>query len=190
MLPHQISLTSQSGAGSSSTMNALKQLLTAPAWRWMSGGDLMRKYAASKGMSIEELADRARRYPEERHDFWLDQMTQEEAATDWMVCEARLAHYNMPHAFHVYQYCDLETRALRRHRQNPDKYPTVDVARRAIAERDQDDRERYTKLYEGCLWTLDRYDLVVDSTLLSTEEIALEIVAKHTEWAARHKLTF
>jgi cytidylate kinase len=177
---HQISITSKTAAGKTSLVRELRKLLPGDSYRWVSGGSIMRERAAQFGMSIEEFAAHNRLHPEEGHDKWLDGHIATLAEEDGMVCDGRLVHFFMPGAFKVWIECDLATRAGRRHKDESHKeYWRVE---REIEKRDQDDEERYTKLYPGCIWQPQQFDLVLDSRSCFPDMLARRLVREHADW--------
>lgn len=177
---HQISITSLTGAGSSSLVSALGKRLHDQPYRWISGGGLMRERASQLGMSIDEFARYNRKHPEEGHDQWCDESIARMAQSDWMICESRLSHYFMPKAFKVVLECSLGTRARRRQKDQPDR-SVADVMQK-INERDKNDRMRYELLYPGCMWDVKQFDLLLSSESASPDQLAGYLIEEHDKW--------
>jgi cytidylate kinase len=180
----QISITSLTAAGKTTLVRELRKLLGEEPYRWISAGGLMRERAEAHGMTMEEFARHMKLHPEEGHDQWLDGRIAELAGEDGMVSDGRLVHYFMPGAFKVWVECGFETRATRRHRQNPDK-PFWQVVRE-VGDRDHDDEERYRKLYPGCIWKPQQFDLVLDSEHAAPHLLAARLVREHGRWLEKH----
>lgn len=158
---HQISITSLTGAGSSSLLTALKSRLRGEPYRWFSGGQLFRELAAKCGMTVEQFTAYCRDHPEGDHDRKLDNQIRDHAKADYMVCEGRLPHFFMPYAYKVILICTLGTRAVRRHRDRPES--TLRQVLEEIKLRDRNDRERYALIYPGCIWRPSQFDLIISS---------------------------
>lgn len=180
LFQHQISITSKTGAGSSSLLEGLKKKLGNFPYRWVSGGGLMRTRAAERGMKIEVFVRYSREHPEEGHDRWCDQQIANFASHDWVICEGRLPHIFMPGALRVFLECDLDIRAVRRHRDHPEL--SLDEVTEMIVQRDIDDDTRYNALYSGCHWPLGDFDLVLSSSLMTVEEEVELLLLKHSIW--------
>lgn len=186
---NQISITSLTGCGSSTTLNMLKERLKNFPYRFVSGGFIMRSIASSfrseefpNGMTIEQFAKYNREHPEDQFDLKCDQMLSQFAEQNWSIIEGRLPHIMAPHSFRVLLNCDATIRAERRRAQ---KYPEMSVEEvlQLIEKRDNDDNARYEKLYPGCLWPDSDYDLVIDTGKFSPDQVVEKIIDEHTKWA-------
>lgn len=179
---HQISITGDTGVGTSSLFKALKELLEDEPYRWVSGGILMRQRASEHGMSMPDFAKHCRLHPEEGHDRWCDEQIAKLAETDWMICEGRLAHFFMPHAFHVSLICGMDKRVARR---SVDEGRSPSQVRREIKQRDYNDVTRYRNLYgHECLWHPFKFSLVLSSERDSPSQLATQLLREHQKWLA------
>ena len=109
---------------------------------------------------------------------------------DNLVVDSRLAWFFEKDAFKVFITVDLEVASKRlvldsKNRNVEDKYDTVDAAKMAIIQRQNHERDRYKKEYGIDILDYDNYDLVIDSTNLSTEEISNMIIDEYKEWLQR-----
>ncbi len=175
---HQISITSLTGAGSSTLRKNLLGFLPQAPWRFVSGGMLMRAKAQELGMTIEQFATYNRDHPEKGYDKWLDTTIEELGTHNWVVAEGRLPHIFMPHAYRVRLECSSEVRARRRRDQEFPDLSVEQVMKKIIA-RDEDDNTRYEKLYPGCMWSDNDFDLIVDTEKMSPGEVAVAVVENH-----------
>ena len=171
-----ITITGATGVGTSTALNGLRGALGMP-WRFVSGGSIMREFAVKNAMSIEEFAAHNREHPEEGWDRKCDDMLAAFGRQNFTVIEARLAHAFVPHAFHVLLVCDIATRARRR----PADFES---ALSRILRRDDDDVYRYAKLYPGCLWSVDDFDLVIDTAREVPAAVCKSIIMSHAVWRA------
>lgn len=175
---NQISITSLTGAGSSSLLQGLKEVLGEKTHLYLSMGDLMRQRATEVGMSIEELAAFNKEHPEAGHDRWCDGELQKRAERNFLICEGRIPHIWMRYACKVLLVCDLDIRAERRRLQ---KYPDLSVAevRDLITKRDDDDRLRYDVMYPGWNWCQGQYDVVINTGQCSKENSVRFLLEEH-----------
>lgn len=111
-LRNQLSITSLSGVGSSTLLDGLKKHFEKLPYRYVSGGAITRAQAAELGMNIERFVEYKVDHPE--YDLKCDEMIAHFAKHDYMIGESRLAHYDMPAAYHVLGTCELSERAKRR----------------------------------------------------------------------------
>ena len=106
---------------------------------------------------------------------------------DNLVVDSRLAWHFAEGAFKVCITVDLDVAANRLakdidNRNIEDKYDTTDSAKIAIIKRERYERERYIKEYGIDVLDYSNYDLVIDSTNMSTDEIADMIIEKYNNW--------
>lgn len=174
-----VSITSESGVGSTTTMKGLMEKKNGFT-RSVSGGGLMRLRAKSCGLTIEELAA-AGATGDYSHDKWLDTQLAQFGVQNNTVMESRLAHLWMPMAFKVKLVCPLDVRAERRASQLS---KPVHVVKREIEERDDNDNTRYGSLYPGCLWHYEVFDLVVSTAERTPPEAVGDIIKAHQRWFA------
>lgn len=164
---HQITITSESGVGSSSTLAQLR-LSLGDKFEYMSGGDAMREIAKNYDLPIEEFVNFLHEHPEIDHE--IDNKQRQFAEENYRVIESRLAHVFCPHGFHVLLTCCPKERARRLTKKL--NLPFNECLKQTI-ERDANDRKRYSKIYPGSLWPQADFDHVI-----STEENPPEIVAQ------------
>src|SRR3989344_2887144 len=183
-LSHVITVTSMTGAGSSSTLRALKEYLKGSAWQFASGGGIMREFAASIGMTIEEFSAHNLLNPNDGWDLKCDHELSARGRQNFTVIESRLSHAFVPHAYHVLLECDLAIRVSRRFNDLQKVTPnitSVDVAQ-MIEQRDHDDNERFEQLYPGCLWGSSDFNLVIDTGTHNPTDVAKLIMRRHEMW--------
>ncbi len=156
-------------------------------YRFVSGGSIMRAFAASLGMRIEEFATYNREHQEMGFDHKCDNMIRALGCQNYVVIEGRLPHVFSPHSFHVLLTCDLETRAVRRSREPGFAEHGLDDIKAMIEKRDEDDNVRYGELYPSCLWKEKDYDCIVDTGVLNPEEVVAKILGEHQKWKSSMK---
>lgn len=106
---------------------------------------------------------------------------------DNLVVDSRLAWFFEKTAFKVFITVDLEIAAKRllldsKNRNVEEKYDSIDTAKMAIIKRQNYEKDRYQKEYGIDILDYGNYDLVIDSTNLSTEEISNKIIEEYKEW--------
>ena len=111
---------------------------------------------------------------------------------DNLVVDSRLAWFFEKDAFKVFISVDLETAAKRlafdsKNRNVEDKYSTIDEAKVAIIKRQNYEKDRYKKEYGIDVLDYSNYDLVIDSTNLSTEEMTKMIIEEYNEWLSKDR---
>ncbi len=180
---NQISITADSGVGSTTTAKRLHERLGLSPWRWVNAGAIMRMFAGELHMTIEEFTVYNSTHLAEKFDERCDDMIRTFGEHDYVIFEGRLVHHFAPYAFHVRLVCNPRVRAERRARDMPGA--TVDDVLRKILARDELNRVRYEKIYgRDVLWTDNQFDLVLDTGVLSPDEIAVKIIEGHKKWVA------
>lgn len=181
-LSHVITITSETGVGSSTLLKTLREYY-GDSWNYASGGSVMREKAAGLGMSIEEFAEYNREHPEKGYDLECDKMLAAFGRQNYTVIESRMAHMLVPHAFHVRLVCHVHERARRRARDEPE-IPELEIRER-IVKRDHDDSTRLEALYPGCLWEDRDFNLVIDTEQHTPPQVLQFIVEARASWAKR-----
>jgi len=107
-----------------------------------------------------------------------------------LVVDARLAWHFAKDAFKVCIKVDLDVAANRlvkdvANRNIEERYETVDTAKIAIIKRERYERERYIREYGVDILDYSNYDLVIDSTNMSTDEIADMIIDNYNNWLTK-----
>lgn len=174
-------MTSETGVGGSTTCALLLKELSKLS-RFVSGGGIMRAVADQKGMTIEDFAAHNKLHPEDGYDSLCDDMIQSFGRHNFFLAEGRLPHVFVPSAFHVLLVCDLKTRTKRRASSPEFKDIPESEVERIIGQRDADDNGRYQKLYPGCLWAPDDYDIVINTSAHSPETTVSLILEAHKGW--------
>ncbi len=177
-----ITISSQTGVGSSSTLKQFRRVFADDnSKNFISGGQIMREIAMSLGMTIEEFAKYNRYHPDCDYDKLCDDKIREYGSRNHTIIEGRLPHVFVPNGFHVRLVCPIMVRAERRARDLGES-TTVVAEFEKIKERDDNDETRYARLYDGVLWPYKDFDLVLDTSSYSPEEIVGNILQAHEKW--------
>jgi cytidylate kinase len=139
----------------------------------ISVGDIFRKQAEKRCMSLEEFGLLA------KSDGNIDRKLDEEQKKlarekDNIILEGRLSGFIVDANLKVWLKAPLQVRAERISQREG---KTVAKAMEETSEREDCERERYLRYYDIDINYLSVYDLVIDSSKWSPEEIG-EIVAK------------
>lgn len=169
---HRIAISGKSGCGNSTVSRLVADKLGLRLINYT-----FKDLARDQGLSFEEICRRAEGDPQ--YDLKIDRMQVQLAKEGGCVLGSRLAIWLLrDSAFTVYLRAPLEIRAGRIAKREAKE---LAVALLETDERDRRDRNRYSRLYG---YDVDRFGfaaLVVDTALLSQEEVAQEIVAHAAE---------
>ena len=173
----QITITGPCGTGKGSAGTLTARLLD---FAFVSLGDIFRAVARDRGCAdISELHDRAKTDP--TIDLTIDRHTQlygEEK--NYFVYDARLGWHWMPRSFKVFLDCSDDER-FRRIAQREKK--SIELVREETLSREEKMREQYLHLYQiedFMRRDENRFNLIIDTTKYSPEEVADEIVHAFT----------
>jgi len=160
-------------AASGKTTAARRVAARLPGWRIVSTGARFRELCAELGLDpqqISHLGDDLHRAADER-------MAEELAREQHLIAEARLVGYlarDLPDALRVFCACPLEVRAARFREREPEFSEEEALAR--VSERDRADTDNLRHLYGIDYHDARYYHLVLDTSVLSPDEVADRIL--------------
>lgn len=133
-------------------------------------GEIFRSLAKERGYTLAEFGEIATK--DHSIDLEIDKRTVEIAKKGGLILEGRLAgvmlQKNDIPSFKVWLDADIETRAERIAKRNGGDIKEV-VKR--IQEREECEKKRYEDIYGITLDNMDIYDLVIDTSDISAEEV-------------------
>jgi predicted cytidylate kinase len=175
-----VAVSGDVASGKSTVSRAVAEAL---GLRWMSTGDLQRKAAEQRGITTLELNRLAE--TDRSFDDAIDSMLKDLARADEpLVIDSRLAWHFIPQAIKVHLVVDLDVaadRAVGRGKVAAEEYATHREAVASVRERVRSERQRFSKLYNVDIGRLHNYDVVVDTSAASSDEIVehvLDFVAR------------
>jgi len=179
-----ISLAGYPGSGKSTVGKLLAKKLE---YKKYSMGDLRRAEARERGMTLEEW-NKFGETSEETDipvDKRLEKLGKEE---DNFVIDSRLAWYFVPNSFKVFLNVDPTVGAKRIYgdiksgdRPEQKQYSSLDEVIQADQDRTDSDNRRYDKYY-GVKWDdFDNFDLMLDTSDTSPEEVVEKIIDKMSQ---------
>lgn len=177
-------------AGSGKTANA-RLLATRLSFDHYSMGDMQRKTAQRKGISLAELGELQKRDP--TLDREIDQEQQSLGnQKDYFVIDSRLGWYFIPQSFKVFLKVPKKIaveRIWKDIQQNPgrqvEQHTSKEELAKSLLERVQCEKERYQVQY-GIMNHYDEshFDIVIDTSNHSVEEVAAIIKQAYEKWKA------
>ena len=175
-----ITISGVPGSGKTSVAKILSEKLSMP---YYSMGGLRAKLAEERKISIDELNAIGEIDP--TTDTSVDEYQRELGkTTDNFIVEGRLSWHFIPHSIKIFLSCDLDEAAKRvfdarkntKSREDEALYRNVEETRRAIEERTASDVRRYASIYGVDYRDQSHYDLVVDTTNLSSPEATANVI--------------
>ena len=177
-----ISLSGDLASGKGSVSEVLMDKLSYGIYR---NGEYFRKLAKEANMSLAEFGKYVEEHPE--IDIEIENSAKEYAKhNDKFIIDARLGWYAVPESFKVYLRVDIDEAARRAFkddkRKDLEEYTDIEAHKKALIERFKCENERYFKLYGVKKDDYSNYDLIVDTTNLTPEEIANIIIREYDKW--------
>ena len=172
-----IAITGKLGSGKSSVTSILANQL---GYEIYSTGNIQRHIASEMGITTLELNLRM------KNDSSLDHVIDDAVAKislerDRIIFDSRMAWHFAHNAFRVFLDVDPYESAKRvfaADRGEVEKYASISEAERALIERGEVERSRFLEIYGVDYYDVGNYDLVIDSTHISSFDVADEIVSK------------
>ena len=181
-----ITITGNLGSGKSSVAKILKER----GYEYSSTGNIFRQLAMEKGLSVEEF-NRQVNEAANRGDHSVDKMIDDTTTRigeerDKVVFDSRLAWHFAPKSFKVFIITDIDEASRRVFhdslRANSETYESQDACRKALINRQKLETVRYKEVYDIDYYDMGNYNLVIESTNASPDEIAQEILDKMTDY--------
>lgn len=181
-----LTITGNLGSGKSTICKILKN----KGYTVISAGQIFRDIAKEKGIDVNALNSKINENLKREHDIdsLIDQRTEKAGKElDNVVFDSRLAWHFVPDSFKVFISVDINEaaeRVFRDSERKSEKYKSVDDAREHLVKRANMEEIRYHELYGLNYFDKNNYDLIVDSTKRTPEQIADTILA---EWKNAQK---
>lgn len=170
------------GSGKTSVAKALAARL---GYRYLSTGQLHRDMATEMGLNALELNIRAESDPEidRRIDGMLLELADE--AQDYVI-DSRVAWHFVRGSLKIYLTADPDVAAERitedKARVNEPSYLSVMDAKAQLLARAESENRRFFAKYGISRRNPDNYDVIVDTTLLSTEDVLNQLLVLISQW--------
>ena len=169
-----ISISGQAGSGKSSVAKEISGFLNLKHY---SMGDLRRKMARDRDITIAELnkLGEKRDFTDKQVDEYQKELSKKESN---FIVDGRLSYYLIPHSIKIFLKAHLRTRAERVYtdERTEEKFRDLGDAIASLIERENSDQVRYSQYYNiDCMNEL-QYDLVLDTTYMSIGEVREEII--------------
>lgn len=173
------------GSGKSTIANQVADRLD---WERFSSGDFMREIAHERGITLSKLLQQAENNPE--IDRTIDARNRSLVDAKCIVIDSRLAWHFIPSSFSVYLDIEPEEGARRIHSDDKEtrvksgeNHDAIEKTKEKMMERITGEKRRYRKLYDIDHTDHSNYDLVIDTTDKSIEEITKKVFDTYQNWS-------
>ncbi len=179
---HIITITGDHASGQGTASNLLKESLGYEIYR---NGQYVRKLGQEKGMSITEFQTYLNEHPE------LDREIERSATLyaeehDNLIVDAKLGWYAIPDSFKVYLKVNIDIAVKRAYEDNARKdtepFSSLEEAKERILYRHKEETKRWIEEYGVNRDDMSNYDLVVDTSNMTPEEVSKKILDEYKKW--------
>ena len=172
-----ITITGDLGSGKSTVSTLLQERLD---YDYVYTGKIQRMIADRYNMSTAELNKYAETHPE--IDAEIDSTFQSLNRSTRLIVDSRMAWFFLPHSFKVYLKTDLPVAIDRIYgdsRRINENYASKEEAAALITARKESENKRYMELYGADCTDLANFDLVIDTSLLTPEQVVEQIIINY-----------
>ncbi len=171
------------GLGGTGTSTVGRMMAKKLGYDFMSGGNMFRQAALENNMTMEEFDA----YTKENAQFRVDEVIDDKlkeygCSNDDFILESKLGWWQVPDSLKILFTADADVRARRimgDTDENRIAYTTDDFekTKQKTADRNEVHRLRIKEIYGiEDMFSAEHYDYVIDTTLLSQEEVVDELV--------------
>ncbi len=170
-----VTISGLPGSGKSTIGKMLAKKL---GYNFYSVGDLRGKMATERGLTIEELnkLGESEQWTDKEADDYQVALAKRE---DNFIIDGRISFHFIPQSFKIFLTVDTDvgaTRVFAHPRTDEKPASTIEELKTAMAARMQSDTLRYKKYYDITYPDPTAFDLVIDTSHLTPEEILEKIL--------------
>ena len=169
-----ITISGTPGSGKSTIAKFLAKKINLKHY---STGDFMRKIAKERNITLAELGEIAEAdlSIDQEIDNWSKKLGETE---DNFIIDSRLAFHFIPQAVKIFLDADIKTRVKRifKDKRPGESAKTKKDMEKEILQRQESESKRYKEYYNIDHFDKTNYDLLIDTTDLTPEEITKKII--------------
>ena len=146
---------------------------------------IVAEIAKEMGMSITQFQEFLNQNPD--FDKKIEKSASEYAAShDNLIIDAKLGWYAVPYSFKIYLKVDIDVAAKRafedEKRKDTEPFASIEQAKELIKYRYAEENKRWLEEYGVHREDMDNYDIVVDTTNLTPEEVYEKVKEAYLKW--------
>lgn len=172
-----ITIAGDLGSGKSTVCKILCKRLGINSY---STGTIQRDYAAKMGISTVQLNKEISKHPQ-IDKFIDDSLIALNGRDESLVVDSRMAWHFVKNSLKVFLTCDITVAAQRIFSDNrlTEKTQSVEQTKSDIITRKKCEEDRYLELYDVHISDKSNYDLIIDTTSSTPEQIAEQIISAY-----------
>ncbi len=177
----KITISGMPGAGKTTVSKILANKLQ---FKLENIGNLRRKAAEERNMSLKEFNDWSKSNPEKGDKYFDDYQKKYGKENDNFVMESRLGAYFIPDSVKIYLDIDTYIAAERiwKNKRKLEDCDNVEELKKSLEERIANDKERYWSIYSFDPYNKNNYDIIVDTNELSVNQVVERIEQRLKEF--------
>jgi len=175
-----ITITGDLGSGKSTVSKLLQERL---GFEYIYTGKIQREIANRYNMTTLELNNYAETHPE--IDEEIDSTFKALNDSSNLIVDSRMAWFFIPQSFKVYLKTDLMVSIHRitcDEKRINERYASVEEAANHITARKESENKRYLELYNADCSDLSKFDLIIDTSHITSEKAAELIIDSFKAW--------
>lgn len=177
-----ITISGELASGKGTVTELLSKELNYEIYR---NGAYFRQLAKEKGMDVTTFNSYVAEHPE--IDIQIEKSAEQYAKNHTnLIVDARLGWYVVPNSFKVYLVVNIDIAAQRafndQNRKDTENFKTIEEQKADMQERYRLENERYFNLYGIHKEDKSNYDLVIDTSYLTPEEVKDTIIREYHKW--------
>ncbi|MDD3174927.1 MAG: AAA family ATPase [Candidatus Nanoarchaeia archaeon] len=174
-----ITICGDLGSGKSTVAKILASKLD---FKRKSVGDFMGELALKRGLSLNELGEIAKHDGGEIDAILDEEQRKLKTSKENIIFDSRLGWFFVPDSFKVYLKVDINVateRIFKDHREDEKENVSLEETKKNIILRTNNNLERWDNHYKcGRYDDPKHFDLIIDTTNISAEEVAEKIIEK------------
>lgn len=170
-----ITISGNPGSGKSTVAKEIAKELN---YNFYSIGDLRGKMAMERGLTIDQLnkIGENEAWTDNDADAYQAELGKKE---DNFVVDSWLGFHFIPHSIKIFLKVDRKEsakRVFKNQREDEEKKETIEEVEEMLAKRAEHSKQRYLKYYNIDYLDLNHYDLVLDTTNLTINEVKQKLL--------------
>ena len=181
-----ITISGMPGAGKTTIGKLLAKKL---GYKFYSIGDLRGKIASDMGLTIDQLNEigKKEKWTDKKVDDYQKELGE---SNDNLIFEGWISFHFIPHSFKIFLEVDPQIaakRVFKEQRSDEQHQDTIKGVSKMLAIRVEETHQRYKKYYNVDFLDRSHYNLIIDTSRLTVNNIINKIINKITVYGQKQK---